>query len=55
MIDLVSNITMLNEKDYIQISKEHLDFWVPFENKISNFFSIYYSLKHFKLYMRHVF
>jgi hypothetical protein len=55
MVKAVSNITMFNKEDNTKIASKEFTFWDFFENKIGDFFTILYSLKHFKLYMKHVF
>lgn len=54
MIDFISNITMFNKKDHENIAHKTVKFWAIFEHKIIDFFTILYSLSHFKKYMKFI-
>ena len=50
----VSNITMLNREELLTLSYVQREMWTRFEEKISNFFPIYFALHIFKKYTRHL-
>lgn len=49
----VSNLTMLSKEELAVVAGVQHDFWVIFEEKISNFFPIVFALHLFKKYVRH--
>lgn len=54
LIKFVSNITMLSREELLEVSGRQHDFWVLFEEKISNFFPLVFTLHIFKKYVKHV-
>jgi hypothetical protein len=53
LVKMVSNLTMLSKEELSVVAGEQHDFWVLFEEKISNFFPIIFALHIFKKYVRH--
>ncbi len=54
MIDFLSNLSMLNSEDNRKIAMKEVKFWPFFEKKIISFFTILFTLHHFKSYMKYV-
>lgn len=54
MVDFVANVTMLNDEDNRRIAEKEIKFWGIFEKKIVAFFTILFSLRHFKAYIRYI-
>jgi hypothetical protein len=50
----VSNITMLNREELLTLSYAQREMWTRFEEKIGNFFPIFFALHIFKKYTRHL-
>lgn len=49
----VSSLTMLNREELLTLSFAQKEMWERFEEKISNFFPIFFALHIFKKYTRH--
>lgn len=53
-VRFVSSLTMLNREELLVLSYVQKEMWDRFEQKIGNFFPIYFSLHIFKKYIRHL-
>ena len=45
---------MFNKRNYEEFESKKVTFWSIFEHKIVTFFTILYSLKHFKIYIKYI-
>jgi hypothetical protein len=54
LVDFISNITMLNTEDNRKVAAKEIEFWPFFSKKIVDFFTVLFSLHHFRTYMKYI-